>query len=212
MRIVEAIIQWQARTQRPFESEVVQEALARQLPDYQSESLQRMHLEATVSGQNESPTVQHHKGWHGFKLTSADKLTIVQFTRDGVGFSRLRPYLRWEQFLSAAKAVWAVFVDMAAPLEIQRLGLRYINQIPIKGAESLGEILRQPPTCPSNLPLNDFVYQGTFTVPNHPFGIRVIKVMQPHVPVSRKPQVSSWIAMSSRRSRCRVTNGISTTR
>ncbi len=77
---------------------------------------------------------------------------------------------------------------MAAPLEIQRLGLRYINQIPIKGAESLGEVLREPPTCPSNLPLNDFVYQSTFTVPNHPFGIRVIKVMQPQGQSAASPK------------------------
>ena len=59
--------------------------------------------------------------------------------------------------------------------------IRFINHIPSASPETLAEILRDPPTCPSNLPLSDFVYQSTFTVPNEPFGIRIIKVMQPSV-------------------------------
>src|SRR5438132_1447344 len=47
---------------------------------------------------------------------------------------------------------------------------------------TLRDYLRDPPTCPSNLPLEEFVYQNTFSVPGHPFGIRVIKVMQPSMP------------------------------
>ena len=37
-------------------------------------------------------------------------------------------------------------------------------------------------TCPSNLPLKEFVYQSTFQVPDHPFGVRVTKLMQPSLP------------------------------
>src|SRR5439155_25080935 len=48
--------------------------------------------------------------------------------------------------------------------------------------ETLADCLREPPTRPSNLPLNEFVYQSTFIVPDQPYGIRVAKVMQTSVP------------------------------
>jgi uncharacterized protein (TIGR04255 family) len=177
--IVEAVIHWQARAQQPFEPDAVQAELSIKLADYQSEQLHRVHLEAKVSGQGDAPVVQHEKDWHGFRLSSADKLHIVQFTRDGVAFSRLQPYQDWDHFAASAKSAWRAFVEIAVPLEIQRLGVRFINHIPVAAPEILRDVLRDPPTCPSNLPLNDFVYQSTFSVPDQPFGIRVIKVMQP---------------------------------
>lgn len=186
--IVEAVIQWQARAQQTFEPDAVQAALAQHLPDYQSEQLQRVHVEARVSGQDEVPVVQSSKDWHGFRLTSTDKLHVVQFTRDGVVFSRLRPYQDWNQFEVSAKEIWRAFVEIAAPIEIQRLGVRFINHLPAATPDSVEDYLCAPPTRPSNLPLKDFVYQSTFAVPDQPFAIRVVKVMQPVV--AGQPQSS----------------------
>lgn len=83
---------------------------------------------------------------------------------------------------TAAKDAWAAYVDIAAPVEIERLGIRFINHLPEATGETLSQFLREPPTCPSNLPLKEFVYQSTFNVPGHPYGIRVIKVKQPSMP------------------------------
>ncbi len=107
---------------------------------------------------------------------------MIQFTRDGMVFRRTKDYEHWEAFSEAAKEAWRAFVEVAAPLEISRLGVRYINHIPGATPATLEHYLRDTPTCPSNLPLKEFVYQSTFALPDHPLEVRVIKVMQPPMP------------------------------
>ena len=106
----------------------------------------------------------------------------MQFRRDGLVFSRTQPYEHWEPFRDAAKEAWQVWTEIAHPMEVQRLGVRFINHLPAVTPETLAFFLREPPTCPADLPLKEFVYQSTFTVPGHPYGIRVIKVLQPAMP------------------------------
>jgi uncharacterized protein (TIGR04255 family) len=178
--VVEAVIHWQARAQEPFEQESLKKELAARLPLYpQSSPMKGFGLMATLSAEEE-PSVQHQKtGFLGLRLTSNDGQYVVQFVRDGLVFSRTNPYEHWQPFHDAAIAAWKVFLDVAKPVETQRLGVRYINHIAAATPATLDEFLRDPPTCPSNLPLSEFVYQSTFDVPGHPFGVRVIKVLQP---------------------------------
>lgn len=182
--IVEAVISWQARAQKALDPETLIGTLAAKLPHYpQATPMHRFGLTATLSSNDESSVVQHQrKGFLGLRLTSADGRYIVQFLRDGLHFSRTKSYEHWEPFAGAAKQAWHVFADIAAPLEIQRLGVRFINHIAAATLENLREYLREPPTCPSNLPLKEFVYQSTFSVPGQPYGVRVIKAMQPSMP------------------------------
>ncbi len=181
--IVEAVIHWQARAQNPLEPEALMSALAKRLPQYpMREPMQQVELMAMVSEQQESPVVRHSKGWQGIRLKSADGHYVVQFKRDGLVFSRTQEYQHWEKFKDAAQEAWQAYVDIAAPVDIQRLGVRFINQMASATPETLHDYLRDAPTCPSNLPLKEFVYQSTFSVPGHPYGIRVIKVMQPSMP------------------------------
>lgn len=182
--IVEAVIHWTARAQNPIELEALQRALAEKLPMYpRTNAVQGYRFKAKLSAENDPPVADgQREGFLGLRLTSNDGLYIVQFLRDGLVFSRTKPYEHWEPFRDAAKQAWQAFVEIAAPLEIQRLGVRFINHISTATPANLPDYLREPPTCPSNLPLTEFVYQSMFGVPGHPFGVRVIKVMQPPMP------------------------------
>lgn len=183
--IVEAVIHWRARAQKQLESDTLNAVLADRLPQYPVREPihdQLVEMMATFSGGGDSSSVRQKRDWHGLRLKSNDGSYVVQFKRDGLIFSRNRNYANWEEFTAAAKEVWHAYVDVAAPVEIERLGVRFINQLPAATGETLHQYLREPPTCPSNLPLKEFVYQSTFSVPSHPFGIRVIKVMQPSMP------------------------------
>jgi uncharacterized protein (TIGR04255 family) len=179
--IVEAVVHWQARAQTLLVTEDLRRELAEKLPEFvKCEPIQQFELQALVSGQSDAPPlVRQQRAWDGFRLTSEDGRYIVQFMRDGLVFSRTQPYEHWEPFTTAAKDVWQVYKQLAAPLEIQRLGVRFINHLTGATPENLGDFLCEPPTCPSNLPLKEFVYQSTFAVPEYPFGVRVIKLMQP---------------------------------
>jgi uncharacterized protein (TIGR04255 family) len=181
--IVEAVIHWQARAQNALEPKAIDAALAERLPQYGTrEPIQQVEVMAMVSGEAPSPVVQHRRDWRGTRLKSADGRSVIQFTRDGLVFSRTKEYENWEPFRDAAKEAWRVFLDIAAPVETQRLGVRFINHFAGATPATLPNYLRDPPTCPSNMPLKQFVYQSTFDVPGHPFGVRVIKVMQPSMP------------------------------
>jgi uncharacterized protein (TIGR04255 family) len=185
--IVEAVIHWQARGQNVFDPNVLDSKLVQHFPGYTTRKpLHQIEWTAFVSGISDAPLVQHKKGWEGVRLESDDQKYIIQFKRDGLIFSRTNGYDRWEPFTTAAKEAWHAYLEIAAPLEVQRLGVRYINQISTATTENLTDVLREPPTCPSELPLKEFVYQSTFAVPGLPFGVRVIKVMQPSMPELQK--------------------------
>lgn len=184
--IVEAVIHWQARAQNRLEFDALQAALVGEFSGYNSRKpIHRVGVAAEVSAESE-PIVTKIKNWDGFRLKSDDEKHTIQFSRDGVLFSRTNGYEHWEQFVSDAKEVWRTYLRIAQPLEVQRLGVRFINQIAVVTPENIADYLQEPPTCPKNLRLKNFVYQSTFSVPELPFDIRVIKIMQPRTPELEK--------------------------
>ena len=165
--------------QNSLEENSLREKLTQVLPQFPKiDAIHHSKLMAVLAGQDAQPKVEHERGWQGLRLTSDDNLQVVQFKRDGIVYSRTQSYHSWDRFMAEAKPAWRAFEMIAAPVEIQRLGVRFINHIPAATPELLPDVLCEPPTCPSNLPLSEFVYQSTFTVPDHPYGIRIIKVMQ----------------------------------
>jgi len=76
------------------------------------------------------------------------------------------------------------FVDLAQPLEVQRLGVRFINRIAPIDLSKLGRYLAKPPKClePLGLPMSGFLYQSTHDVPKEPFRINVAQTVQPPSP------------------------------
>jgi len=65
----------------------------------------------------------------GFFCRSADERQVMQARIDGFAFSRLPPYDRWEGLRDEAKKLWQVYSEVAQPLRITRLALRYINRL-----------------------------------------------------------------------------------
>jgi uncharacterized protein (TIGR04255 family) len=179
--IVEAVINWQARAQKWPNPQALDAALAERFPQFATRTpIQHIQMTATVSGEDASSAVR--KGPRGIRLKSDDGRYVILFSRDGLVFSRTKDYEHWGPFRDAAEEAWRVYLDIAAPVETQRLSVRFINHIAAATPAMLQDYLREPPTCPANLSLKEFVYQSTFDVPGHPFGVRVIKVLQPSIP------------------------------
>lgn len=93
------------------------------------------------------------RGLQGLVFRSSDGLNVAQFRLDGLSFSRLAPYTRWEDVLADARNAWTYYVSAAAPEVVTRIGVRYINRLPIvsEGVE-LAEYLTAPPPVPPSLP------------------------------------------------------------
>lgn len=181
--IVEAVIHWQARATRVWKPEDLQKELSKRLPTYPECRPQRaIQLEAQVESDG-SATQIRRESWHGFRLASADKLHIAQFNRDGLVFSRLPPYEDWQRFAAEGQRLWNIYVEVMAPSEVQRLGVRFINRILLPKIGDVSKFLVQPPRGQKSLqyPTNGFLYQSTHEVPDQPFQINIIEAIQPDV-------------------------------
>lgn len=182
--IVEAVIDIRARPSVKLEEAALKRQLETKLGNYQFlDSLQHFEIRHEVSLQGDKPAapIISEQGWKGLRFQSADKKNIAQFNRDGFIFSRLEPYQNWQQLHSEARSLWQKYIEIAQPIEIHRIGLRYVNRIQLPAEELRFEnYLELPPATPKNLdvPFYGFLYQDTLAVPGHPYAINVIRTIQ----------------------------------
>jgi uncharacterized protein (TIGR04255 family) len=90
---------------------------------------------------------------NGYRYISSDKKRIVQARLDGFTFSRLHPYIPWEDLRSEAYKIWLLYKKVATPELITRVALRYINNLNIPmPIRDFSDFLTAPPTVPDGLP------------------------------------------------------------
>ena len=180
--IVEAVIEIRARATKSLEETSLRTAIEPKLAGYVFlDSLREFHSEVKLEGGKPPIQKVSDAGWKGVRFRSSDEKHIAQFNRDGFVFSRLEPYLTWEELESEGKRLWNIYKDVAQPVEIQRLGLRFINRIKLPPGELLFEDYIQPaPSSPHGLelPFHGFMHKDTLGVPGHPYAINVIRTIQ----------------------------------
>jgi uncharacterized protein (TIGR04255 family) len=182
--IVEAVIDIKARATTVFEEASVRSCLDEKLKGYgflDSRREFRHELELETEGGKPPSQKLHDLGWKGLRFRSTDEKHIAQFNREGFIFSRLEPYSNWEQLSSEGLRLWSIFKELARPVEIHRLGLRFINRIPLPAGEFRFEDYIQPaPVSPAgmDLPFYGFMQHETLAVPGHPYAITVIRTIQ----------------------------------
>jgi uncharacterized protein (TIGR04255 family) len=180
--IVEAVINIRARAQVPWEESVIAQQLKPRLEDYPNILSRTQAQQQVTLGQGEPKAEMRNLGWYGLDCWAVDQKQIAQFSRDGFLFGRLQPYQDWERFSSEAMRLWHIHVEVAQPLEVQRVGVRFINRIEMQPGEDPCEaLLRAQPESPAGLdvPLTGFFQRDTFGVPGHSFAINVIRTIQP---------------------------------
>lgn len=180
--IVEAVVEIRARATQTLGESSLRSALEPRLDGYSFlDSLREFHGELQFEGGKLPTQKVSDVGWIGVRFRSTDGRHVAQFKRDGFVFSRLEPYLTWDQLYGESQRLWAIFKPLAQPAEIQRLGLRYINRIKLPPGELRFEDFIQPsPSTPRglDLPFDGFMHYDTLAVPEHPFAINLIRTVQ----------------------------------
>lgn len=89
----------------------------------------------------------------GVRLESTSPPHVLQCRTNGFTFSRLSPYGSWDELKAAAKSEWDQFLSVAPTFVINRIAVRYINELmwPIP-FQDFQEYLTCPPDVPSQLP------------------------------------------------------------
>jgi uncharacterized protein (TIGR04255 family) len=118
----------------------------------------------------------------GYLCTSSDKKRVVQVRLDGFTFSRLKPYVTWEDLHNEADRLWQLYVRQASPELVTRVALRYINRLEIPlPMRDFGDYLTAPPVIPENLPqgLISFLTRNVIRVPSWDFTAIISQSLEP---------------------------------
>lgn len=180
--IVEAIIHWEAKGERALEPDVLLRELKSRLPKYPRTKLQHeLHMEAKVAAAGPKIEQRHELQWNGVRAETADGLNIVQFRPTGLVFSRLAPYRNWEEFRREAMDAWSAFNDLAMPVEVSRLGVRFINRVGLSSVNEVWEIIRreEPKLGQMSVAVEGFFHQEIFDASPNPYRIRLLQTIQP---------------------------------
>lgn len=104
----------------------------------------------------------------GFSYRSADEKNIFQVRKDGFSHNRLAPYTEWPTFSAEAKRLWTVYREKAAPVEIELIGLNYINEIYIPFGATFKDYFNTYVEVPEKLPqtLTGFSFTYQIVLPN----------------------------------------------
>ncbi len=150
--ITEALID--IRVKLPSELDVknidsIYESIKNQYPETERRKISKVKFEPKA----EEIVKSSRPEINGYRYISFDKKQIVQARLDGFTFSRLHPYIKWEELRDEAHKLWKLYKDITSPESITRVALRYINNLnipmPIK---DFGDYLTSPPAVPEGLP------------------------------------------------------------
>jgi uncharacterized protein (TIGR04255 family) len=178
--IVEAVIHWRAPAAKPLKDSTVLKALQQRFDDYKWQEQQEVG--AAFQAQPGNVEIRQQTQWNGYRLTRQSETDryVAQFTPHGVIFSRLAQYDCWATFEVEALRFWQAYVDLAEPPIIDRLGVRFINQIRLAPTDTLASFLRHPPSPPPDLRLDSdhFFHQDAYGVSGHPYHVNSVRTLQ----------------------------------
>jgi uncharacterized protein (TIGR04255 family) len=92
------------------------------------------------------------KGVWGYIFHSSDSKNLIQFRMDGFTHNRLAPYAGGDALIDEALRCWPLFVAVAAPGEVKRVSLRYINRMKELPRDGFRELLTAPPSTSAGAP------------------------------------------------------------
>ena len=181
--IVEAAIDLRAILSVQLHQEDFQKCLKQKLPDYPTAQPQ-LRFQGEIKAEAGKPLEQHvvDLGWIGLMFRSQDQHNVAQFQKEGFTFSRLEPYQDWQAFEAEAFRLWKTYVELARPVAIQRIGVRFINRMlfPADGFRLDEYVSCAPQPLPSlGLIRGEFFHHDTLQVPGTNYVVNLIRTVQP---------------------------------
>ena len=180
--IVEAVLHIQCRLAQPIVPAELRVRLDCELSGYAfANELFECTNEFTF-GKDGTQNAQTKTDWKGLRYQSEDQKQVVLFTKDGLVFSRLKPYQSWDGFVAQGLAAWNVFKRVVQPDLIMRIGLRMINRITVPvGSFEIEDYLVTAPQPPKgfDFPYQGFMHHEVMAVPETPFSVTVVKAILP---------------------------------
>nr|WP_276603573.1 TIGR04255 family protein [Nannocystis pusilla] len=148
--IVEAVVEF------GFETRVSSEVAARLRERFSSEysgvaqTQRRVALQPNISGSEITATATTLQEVH--LLPSKDGKRVVGLAEHSLSVHVLAPYPGWTAFLSDVRAAFSTFGEIAGPVKLLSVGVRYIDRIVVPATTSLTELFTILPPRPNAMP------------------------------------------------------------
>lgn len=173
--VAEAVIELRVRLPRPPAADgfaAFRERLSNQFPRATDIRFLEAHLH--FDGQEDAQR-SVSETLFGVRLEDLDGRSVVQAKSDGLAVSRLPPYESWENLCDVVRSTWPVYVETFGPESVLRLGVRYINRIPISADQGvdLDLLLTAAPRIPPEMPQTLAQFVTRVVVPVHSSGAQV---------------------------------------
>ncbi|MFC1758147.1 TIGR04255 family protein [Planctomycetota bacterium] len=181
--IVEAVLHWQAMATKEYREADLLKEMQASFADYTSTN--QHNFEAGFTGTPQGMEFKQRSAWQGVRLTKqkddGQPQIVCQFLRQGIVFSRLAPYTKWEEFEPEAKEFWEKHCELGEPGEVARLSVRFISQIGIDSIDEIGNYIDTvcEPVSDLGLSANHYYHQDSIQLTNHPYVINVVRAVQP---------------------------------
>ena len=97
------------------------------------------------------PKFSARRGIQALQFLQDDEKQLVQVRPQGFSFNRLAPYSTLDDYLPEIERTWRLFVNLASPIQIRVVRLRYINRIELpmtEGRVELDDYLKVSPQLP----------------------------------------------------------------
>lgn len=105
---------------------------------------------------------------------SDDEKSLVQITPGLLAVNRLAPYMGWQRFRSEVTKVLSEFYKVAEPSRITRIGVRYINRVPLPELGRLDRFFNIYPKLPTDKRIKSFLSRNELDYPDGPGTLVVI--------------------------------------
>jgi len=181
--VAEAVVEIRVRLSRPVvqaDFNAFRDRLKDKFPKAQDIRYVASHLQF---GSDEELKNDVSTGLIGVRLDDQEGRWVVQAKSDGLAISRLPPYESWEGLVATLRALWPLYVEIFEPSAVLRLGVRYINRVPLPDAENidLDSLLTAGPKIPLTLPqtLTQFVTRVIFPLPAEGIVLTVLQALEP---------------------------------
>lgn len=129
--ITEAVIDLRVQLPKDFEGsqlESFESCLQGRYPDKKKQWFFQGGIQVSEEQQKVLETTQ---GMRGYIFRSEEEQKVIQARIDGLTFSKLKPYDRWETFIAEGQKFWEDYCKISTPERVVRLAIRYINRIDI---------------------------------------------------------------------------------
>jgi len=180
--IVEAVLDIDCDLSPGFDLAALEANSRTQFSDQYSKSRTLFQQEIEVVAG--TPHASSRRAVQAFQFLHEDEKQLVQVRANGFSFNRLAPYTSLDDYLPEIERVWHLYVDLASPVEIRVIRLRYINRILVPmmtNTVDLDEFLTVGPRLPEEgrFVLSGFLIQQTANEKETGHQVNLVLTAQP---------------------------------